>query len=290
MIRTLLRSGAVLGLLAAGAPVQGRAQGEPSWRVVELSRQLRDTLPQRVRVQYGAGRVDVRGTADPLLYSMHLRYDEARTVPLHRYDADQHAVVLGVEGRGAGGIRATGRGEESGELRLMLPSAVPLDLDLEFGGTEAALELGGLALRSLRMEFGATEATLGFASPNRVQMAELEINVGAAGLTATRLANANANRLRVRGGVGSVDLDFGGQWSRDLDVVTRLAVGKLTLRIPPSVGLRLEVQRVAAGFNHVGLVKRDDAWYSPNYDTAPHKLRVRAETFFGGISVLPSTP
>ncbi len=289
MIRTLLRSGVVFGVLA-GMPSETHAQGDPSWRAVELSRQLRDTLPQRVRVQYGAGRVDVRGTAAPLLYSMHLRYDDARTVPLHRYDADQHAVVLGLEGRGVSGIRSTGRGDESGELRLMLPNIVPLELDLEFGGTEAALELGGLALRSLRLECGATDATLGFASPNRTQMAELDINVGAAGLTATRLANANAERLRVRGGVGSVDLDFSGRWTRDLDVVTRLAVGKLTLRIPPDVGLRLEVQRVAAGFNHVGLVKRDDAWYTPNYDTAPHKLRVRAETFFGGIDVLPSAP
>lgn len=289
MIRTLLRSGVVFGVLA-GMPSETHAQGDPSWRAVELSRQLRDTLPQRVRVQYGAGRVDVRGTAAPLLYSMHLRYDDARTVPLHRYDADQHAVVLGLEGRGASGMRSTGRGDESGELRLMLPNIVPLELDLEFGGTEAALELGGLALRSLRLECGATDATLGFASPNRTQMAELDINVGAAGLTATRLANANAERLRVRGGVGSVDLDFSGRWTRDLDVVTRLAVGKLTLRIPPDVGLRLEVQRVAAGFNHVGLVKRDDAWYTPNYDTAPHKLRVRAETFFGGIDVLPSAP
>jgi hypothetical protein len=51
------------------------------------------------------------------------------------------------------------------------------------------------------------------------------------------------------------------------------------------VGVRLEVQRVAAGFEHPGLIKRDDAWYSDNWETAPHKLRVRAETYFGKIDV-----
>ena len=93
----------------------------------------------------------------------------------------------------------------------------------------------------------------------------------------------------MRGGVGSVDLDFSGTWSRDLTVTTRLVLGKLTLREPPDVGVRVEVQRVAAGFDHAGLEKRDDAWYSPNYDAAPYKLKVRAETLFGQIDVQRST-
>ena len=54
-----------------------------------IARQLRDTQPQRVRVQYRAGHVDIRATNDPLLYSMHLRYDENRAVPLHQYDPEQ---------------------------------------------------------------------------------------------------------------------------------------------------------------------------------------------------------
>jgi predicted membrane protein len=63
-------------------------------------------------------------------------------------------------------------------------------------------------------------------------------------------------------------------------------MGKLTLRIPADVGVRLEVQRIATGFEHGGLEKRDDAWYSPNFDSAPHKVRIRAETFFGQLEVV----
>jgi predicted membrane protein len=70
-----------------------------------------------------------------------------------------------------------------------------------------------------------------------------------------------------------------------MTVSTRLAVGKLKLRVPSDVGVRLEVQRVAAGFEHQGFVKRDDAWYSDNYERAPRKLRLRAETFFGKIEI-----
>jgi hypothetical protein len=277
-----------VALVALVLPVSVRAQTEKQWRSFDVSRQLRDSAPQRIRVQYGAGRVDVRGTDDALLYGMHLRYDELRASPVHRYDAEQRSSVLGLESRH--GIRApSSGGSETGELRLVLPRKIPLDLDLELGGTEAMLELGGLALQSMRLECGATDATLGFTMPNRTHMRELDVSMGAASFTALHLANANADLIRVRGGVGVADLDFSGSWTRDLTVESRVAIGKLVLRIPTDVGVRLEVQRVAAGFDHEGLVKRDDAWYSSNWETAKHKLRVRAETVFGAISVERST-
>ena len=283
-----MRSTALLVVMLSAPLFAVGAQDDGQWRSLDVSRQLRDTAPLRIKVQYGAGRVDVRGTDAALLYGMHLRYDEERAAPLHRYDEEQRSAVLGLETRG-NGLRSSSGRTESGELRLVLPKVVPLDLDLEFGGTEAMLELGGLALQSVRLECGATDATLGFTTPNRAHMRELEVNVGAASFTALHLANANADQIRVRGGVGAVDLDFSGSWTRDLTVSTRVAIGKTTIRIPDDVGVRIEIQRVAAGFDHEGLVKRDDAWYSRNWDTASHKLRIRSETVFGAIAVERST-
>jgi hypothetical protein len=279
-----------LGILMLCAPLlSAAAQSDPRWRSLDVSRQLRDTAPQRIKVQYDAGRVDVRPTDAALLFGMHLRYDELRASPVHRHDAEQRSTVLGLESRGNAFPASSSRHEDSGELRVVLPRTIPLDLDMEFGGTQAALELGGLALQSVRLEFGATEGTLAFSTPNRTHMRELEVGVGAAEFNALHLANASADLIRVRGGVGSVDLDFSGTWTRDLEVSTRLAIGGLTLRVPDDVGLRLEVRRVAAGFDHEGLVKRDDGWYSSNWDTAPHKLHVRAETVIGQIEVKQST-
>jgi hypothetical protein len=197
--------------------------------------------------------------------------------------------VLGLESRSATARVASGGRTQSGELRLLLPRAVPLDLDLEFGGAEAMLELGGLSLQSVRLECGATDATLGFTTPNRAHMRELNVDVGAASFTALHLGNANADQIRVRGGMGAVDLDFSGSWQRDLTVLTRVGIGKTTLRVPDDVGVRLEIQRVAAGFDHEGMVKRADAWYSTNWDTATRKMRIRAETVFGALELQRST-
>jgi hypothetical protein len=282
------RVAALAVAMLATTATSGLAQPATPWRSVEVSRQLRDTLPQRIRVRYGAGKVDVRGSAAPLLYTMRLRYDESRSSPLHHYDAEQRSAVLGLESRSSG-IRASNERDETGELMLSLPRTVPLDLSFELGGTQSTLELGGLSLQSLRLECGATDATLNFTTPNRTRMREMEIDVGAADFFAQHLANANAENVRLSGGVGVVDLDFGGAWTQDMNVSARLAIGKLVLRLPTDVGVRLEVQRVAAGFEHPGLVKRDDAWYSENWDSASHKLHVRAETFFGKIEVRRDT-
>ncbi len=277
----------VLAIATAMAllPPLAVAQGRPLWRTVDMSRQLRDSLPQRVRVQYGAGRVELRRTTAPLLYSMRLRYDEGRGTPLHHYDAEQRTVLLGMTSTGGVHTASGGDRDQTGELVIALPDRVPLDLDLRLGGTKAQFELGGLALRSLRIECGATEAILRFSEPNRERLRDLDIDMGAADFTAVNLGNSGAEQIRLHGGVGVVDLDFGGQWTRDMTVTTRLALGKLTLRVPSEVGVRLEVQRVAAGFDHEGFVKRGDAWYSANYDRAPHKLQLRAETFFGKIEI-----
>ena len=279
-MRVLRRIAAMAALL----PLPALAQDAPLWRNVDIARQLRDSLPQRIKVQYRAGRVDVRGTSDPLLYNMHLRYDERRNVPLHRHDAEQRSTTLGLESVTNRG-RSVGGSSEAAELRLTLPRSAPLDLDLEFGGTQSVMDLGDLSLQSLRLECGATDAMLLFSRANRVRMRDMDVNVGAADFAARQLGNANADNIRIRGGVGSVDLDFSGSWTRDLTVVTRLMLGKLTLRIPPDVGVKLDLQRIAAGFEHSGLVKRDDGWYSPNYETAQYKLHVKAETFFGQVEV-----
>ena len=287
--RTL--AGLFAGLLANAVRSDAvDAQITPRWRSVDVARQLRDSSPHRVRLKYSVGKVDVRPGTDRLLYAMHLRYDEARTVPLDRYDAPQRSALLGVESLQSSRLPA-GRDDEAGELRLALPRSVPLDLDFEFGGTKATLDLGDMSLQSVHLDCGAADARVLFSKPNRGRMRELEVNVGAADFVASSLANANADQLRVQAGVGGVDLEFGGEWTRDLSVVARLAVGKLTLRVPQEVGMRIEVYRVAANFEHEGLQKRDDgAWYSANWDSAPRKLHVRAETFFGQVEVRRSTP
>jgi hypothetical protein len=161
-----------------------------------------------------------------------------------------------------------------------------MDLDLDLGATKSTIDLGGLNLLSLRLDSGASETNLDFSTPNAGRMRTLDVDVGAASFEARNLGNANASTIRVHGGIGSVSLDFGGQWTQDAAVEVDVSLGKLTLRVPRDVGVRVEVQKFLASFDHQGLTKRGDVYFSENWGTARHRIRVRAGTTIGGIEVI----
>ena len=270
-------------ILLCATSVTAAAQA-PVWRSLDVSRQLHDTSEHRIRVQYAAGRFSLRPTTEPVLFTMQLRYDEERMRPIHEYDSVTRRVTLGVEGDASRWKSVRGSGETS-EMRLGLSTAVPLDLELRLGATEARVDAGGLSLNRLRVETGAADAVLDFSAPNRSKLRRLDVQLGAAGFVITNLGNANVEYISVEGGVGSVDLDFGGAITEDVTVDANVALGKFSLHLPNDVGVRVEVKRLLASFDHPGLTRRGNAYYSSNWDDARIKMRVRAETVFGAIEI-----
>jgi len=158
-------------------------------------------------------------------------------------------------------------------------------LDVELGAGTSDIDLGGLAVRDLRLRTGASASRLTFSSPNAARLRSIDLDAGAASVEATRLGNANTGDVRVRSGVGSVTLDFGGTWSQDMAVDADIALGKITMRVPADVGVRVETQRVLASFTHDGLYRRGGAYYSDNWDSARYRLRIHVQTVFGAIEV-----
>lgn len=272
-------------LVAAGALAANVAAPRPATaqtlRSVDVSRQLHDSAALQVRVSYAAGKLALQSAQMPVLYRMQLSYLPERVEPLYRFDPATRTLRVGVTKRGS---RFPGEGQP-GEMHLDLAPSVPVDLELELGAVEADLDLSGLRVGRLRVESGASDAAVRFDTPNPERMRSLEFAVGAASLRASTLANANAPEVRVQAGVGSVDLDFGGRWTQDVDLSVQVALGGVTIRVPRDVGVRVEARKFLASFDTRGLVKRGDAYVSENWDTAAHHLRVRSRTTFGKLEL-----
>lgn len=267
-----------LALAAHAAPL--RAQ-QRELRSLDVSRQLHDSAALRVEVRYGAGTLGVRAATTPVLYRMQLKYPADRAEPVYAYYPTTRTLRVGVERQSS----RVPSGDRNGELRLDLARAVPMDLSLELGAVEADLDLSGLRVDQLHVESGASEAQLRFDTPNTDRMRSLDLRVGAAGLRALGLGNANAGEVRVQAGVGDVDLDFGGAWQQDMALSVQVALGNVKLHVPRDVGVRLEVQRLLASVDVGDLVKRGDAYYSENWDQATRRLRVTSKTTFGKLRV-----
>lgn len=252
-----------------------------SWRSMESARQLHDTASRTVRLRYGAGKLDIRQAPAPLMYSMEMRYDADRTEPQNEYDAAERTLRVGLRE----GKSSFGGDTEGGRMHLALTRAVPLALYMELGAVEADLDLTGLALSHLDVQSGASDARIRFDSLNSVRMRSLSIKVGAAHVRANELANANAEKIDVEVGVGSVELDFGGRWTSDIRLDLQLALGGASIRVPSHIGIRVELTKFLVSFQHDGLEKRGDAYYSSNWETARHRLHVHSSTAFGKIEV-----
>lgn len=253
-----------------------------SWRTVTMSRQIDGEGPMDVRVKYGAGRLSLEAAEEGLLYEMRLRYDEDDFEPVAELDDDR--LELGVESLGH--TLRMGKGRNEGELELALARGVPMDLSLDFGAVRADLDLGGLSLTNLDVSTGASESTVDVSEPNPLGMDMARFEVGAADFTVRHLGNLHAERIEMDAGVGEVTLWLTGDWRTDARVSIDMGLGRLELRIPEGLGIRLTKDSFLTSLDSEGLVKRGDAYYSVDWEDADRQVSIDLDAAFGSVDVV----
>ena len=270
------------GALATAAllPAALRAQ---TWRSFDFARQQRDTLPLAVHLSFGAGTVKVSPNANRNLYDVHMRYDAERVDPLYRFDSPNRRLEIGTRKVSLGNSVKNHKGSE---LNVDLSRSSALRLDFEVGAAAADLDLSGLRVEHLALKTGASDTRLRFDTPNPARMRELRIEFGAASVQVTGLGNANAERVDVSFGVGRIAVDFDGEWRNSVEMSINSALGEAVLRVPSDVGIRVESSSFLHALDAPGLTKRDGVWMSSNWDTATHKLRVRASGALGRLEIV----
>lgn len=268
-------SAAVLLLLAGAGPARSQ-----DWSELTRSRGIAGEEALDVRVEYAAGRFEVRPAEIGRLYRVYLRYDENAIRP--DVDYEDGRLVVDVEGS-TDRVRV---GHDGGaHLQLHLPRSVPTDLRMEFGAVRADMDLGGIPLTGLRLSTGASESTIRVSEANRASIERVQMEVGAAKFEARDLGNLNASRIDVEAAVGDVTLDFSGEWRNDARVSVSMGLGALSLHFPADVGIRVEKSGFLAPFNPQGLEQRGDVWFSPGFENARRKVVVDLEATLGNIDL-----
>ena len=257
--------------------------GAQRWRTLDASRQVHDTSALSVRISYGAGKLDIRPAQSATLYAMTLRYDADRTEPLARFDSAARTLDLGI--RETRGMHWSKTHENGGSLHAELSARVPMELALEVGAVEGELQLGGLRLTDFSFKGGAADLAVRFDQPNPARMRRMTLDVGAADVKILRAGNAAPDMIRANVGVGSLTLDLGGEWTREIDVDANVAMGSLTVRVPPDAGVRVNTSTFLVSFEKAGLVKRGDSWITPDFDSAKRHVRIRMKGALGEFNL-----
>ncbi len=179
-------------------------------------------------------------------------------------------------------------GFHSNSCDLRFTDAVPISFELGFGLGSSDIDLTGLNVKDLRISAGASSVHLRFDKPNKNVIEELTIESGLSKFDGEGLCNANFNRLKFQGGVGSYKLDFGGKLEKEVDASIEVGLGSLQIEVPENVGAKIVYDK--NWFSHVELdhdfsEQEENNYYTSNYRTAPGKMNIHIEAGLGSVRI-----
>lgn len=113
---------------------------------------------------------------------------------------------------------------------------------------------------------------------------DLKLNVGT-GKAELNLSGLTLNTVDIAGGAGELRLDLSGVWAQSVEINIEGGVGKVTLRLPNAVGVRVAAKTGLGRVNATGLSKDGDAWVNAAYATSAVVLTITVEAGVGEVNL-----
>lgn len=185
-----------------------------------------------LEIAMGFGELSIEAGAEDALVEGTVTYNVKEFKPVVVISGDDIRLQQGEGKLGAAIPDLEDKIENKWDLKL---GSAPMALAVDAGATAANIELGGLSLTDLTISQGASDFDLSFSEANKTEMDTLRFNAGASNAELTGLANANAEDIVFKGGVGNYTLDFTGELQRDLRVLVEAGLGQVVIIVPEDV-------------------------------------------------------
>ena len=186
-----------------------------------------------------------------------------------------------------GGLPPFMLGTEKSNWELKLTDRVDLNLDFKLGALKADLELGSLKISSLKFRSGACEGNIKFSSKNQVRMERLSVVTGASNVKLSGLANANFEKMELKGGAGEYHLDFSGEASKDGSVEISCALSSVTISIPEGISAKISApDRYFSELRSKGWAQDGDNMVSPAFSNDKPTFFITLKGALGDFKVL----
>lgn len=238
MVRALALAGLGLALVASTGCVRTELV-EGGFDTATETVQVGSATRATVRVEMGAGQLDISGGADDLM-DAEFEYSDSRWKPEVEYEVDGDEGTLEVLTPSNRSFPLSSNMRYAWDIRL--GGGLPMDLVVDMGAGESELKLGGLDVRTLKVELGAGDTL--------------------------------------------IDLT-GDDWRNDLEAEIMAGAGKVVLRVPANVGVRIVGYRdgvgsyKAEGFEQDG----DDALLNDAWDNASVRFDIQLRRGVGDVTV-----
>ena len=216
-----------------------------------------DAASVQVEIDLAAGELTVRGGAAELLEAG-FTYNVAEMEPDVSYSGDvlkvTHPEVRIVDS-------LSDRDDYRNEWDLRFSDGMPMEMKINVGAGRSDLTLGSLALSSLDLKTGAGDVAVDL--------------TGAPSLT----------QLDFEMGAGALVMDLTGDWTEDLNAGISAGVGDMTLQLPGSVGVRVDVTEGVGKINATNLTRDGDAYVNDAYGESEVTLSFDIKAAVGEINL-----
>jgi hypothetical protein len=118
---------------------------------------------------------------------------------------------------------------------------------------------------------------------NRVPL-EVHVEMGA-GKSNLELGELSLTALHVEMGAGDFTVDLAGNWKHDVDAHIEGGVGRATIKLPRSVGVRVTVEGALGSVSADGFKKVGSAYANDEYGKSPVTVTVRVEGGIGKVAL-----
>jgi len=227
-------------------------------RTKSESIELGDAETVQVEINMPAGQLDMSGGANELLEA-DFTYNVAELEPEVEYSGGTLTV------RNPDVDIRVGSWWDLDDYRyewdLRLNDNVPMEMSIDVGVGSSDLELGSLSLTRLDIEAGAGEP--------KVDLSD----------------SSSLTRLDLEAGVGQVTVDLTGTWQADLDANISSGVGGLTLLLPSSACVRVDVEVGLGAVNTHGLTKDGNDYVNDACGESEATLRIDLSAGLGEINL-----
>lgn len=147
---------------------------------------------------------------------------------------------------------------EHNVANIAINSRIPAEVEVGFGAGEGRFDFRNTGITRAKFELGA---------------GEFEIKLG----------NTSLSELEVSAGVGQGTVDLSGEWKQNLDADFSCGIGDLTLILPASAGVEVEVHGLIGDISHFGLAKEGHTYTNDAYNKAKYRIKINVS---GGIGSL----
>lgn len=113
---------------------------------------------------------------------------------------------------------------------------------------------------------------------------DLKVLLGA-GSADLKLGSLTLTGLDIQTGAGDITVDLSGDWTRDLDATIKGGVGRMTIKLPREIGVRVQVRRAIVEVSTYGLKRDGSLLMNEAYNKSDVTLRLDVDAAVGQVNL-----